>query len=117
VQVVEAPEFTVEGEQDSEERAAGAASEKEVVAEEPFRVALNTAVTSVVTAAAVAVKPALVWPAATVTEAGAVRLAWLLANATTAPPEEAAALRETVQAEDPAAVNVVGEQFNAPTSS
>jgi hypothetical protein len=117
VQVEEAPEITVDGEQASEERTAGATSENETVAEEPFSVALNTALASPVTAATVAVKAALDCPAATVTEAGIVKLELLSESATLVPPPGAAVLIVTVQAEDPAAVNVVGEQLSALISS
>ena len=49
-----------------------------------------------------AVKPAEVPPAATVTDAGTVRFVLLEESATAAPPEGAAALRDTVQDNVPA---------------
>jgi hypothetical protein len=63
--------------------------------------ALMVAVCAVLTEAAVAVKDALVEPAATVTDAGTVTALLLLASVTLAPPLGAAALRVTVQASVP----------------
>lgn len=59
---------------------------------------------------AVAVKEAAAEPAGTAIEAGAARLALLLASATTAPPAGAAALRLTVQFDDPGVCTDVGLQ-------
>ena len=55
------------------------------------------AVWSVVTGAAVAVKPAELAPAATVTDAGTVRFVLFDERVTAAPPEGAALFRVTVQ--------------------
>lgn len=67
-------------------------------------VADNVTASAVVTEVTVAVNPALVAPAATVTEEGTVIAAWLLERLTTVPPAGAAALRVTVQASVPAPV-------------
>ena len=65
------------------------------------------------TAAAVAVKFALVAPAGTVTEAGTVTTLLLLAKLTVNPPVAAAALRVTVQLSVPAPVNDALPQVRA----
>ena len=64
-----------------------------------------------VTDATVAVKPAVVAPAATVTLAGTVALALLLDSVTDSPPPGAAAVNVTVQAEVPGAFTVAGVQL------
>jgi hypothetical protein len=66
-----------------------------------------------VNAATVAVKVAVVAPAATVTEEGVVTLELLSDSATAAPPEGAAAFNVTVQEAEPAVVNEEGEQLSA----
>ena len=58
-----------------------------------------------------AVNPAVATPADTVTLAGTVALALLLLSATTKPPAGATPLNVTVQAEDPGAFTVPGEQL------
>jgi hypothetical protein len=65
-----------------------------------------------VTAATVAVNPALVAPAGTVTVAGTVTAALLLERLTASPPVAAAADRVTVQASDPAPVIKLWAQEN-----
>ena len=55
--------------------------------------------------------PAVATPAGTVTLVGTVALALLLESATARPPAGAAALSVTVQAEDPGAFTVLGEQL------
>ena len=55
--------------------------------------------------------PAVDTPTGTVTLAGTVALALLLESATASPPTGATALNVTVQAEDPGAFTVVGEQI------
>ena len=55
--------------------------------------------------------PAVTTPAATVTLAGTVALALLLLSVTPKPPAGATALSVTVQAEDPGAFTVLGEQL------
>ena len=55
--------------------------------------------------------PAVATPAGTVTLAGTVALVLLLLSATAKPPVGATALNVTVQAEDPGAFTVPGEQF------
>lgn len=62
------------------------------------------------TLATVAVKPVLVAPAETVTEAGTVTAPLLLDNVTEAPPPGAPCVRVTVQDEVPGAFTVVGLQ-------
>ena len=108
VQVLNAPEFTVEGKQASEDKTAGATRVRLAVPDPPFRMAVSRAVASLETAATVAVKLALVAVAATVTDAGTATLELLLARAMAAPPEGAAADRETVHVADAAPVIVVG---------
>jgi hypothetical protein len=71
--------------------------------EAPPAVAVSVADWVEVTAAIVAVKGAVVAPAATVTEAGTVTAALLLASVTACPPVGAAALSVTVHASVPAA--------------
>ena len=68
--------------------------------------------TPVLTAETVAVKLAVVAPAATVTEAGTVTAALLLARPTTNPPLPAAPFSVTVQVSVPAPVNDPLLQFN-----
>jgi hypothetical protein len=75
-------------------------------------VAVSVAVCAVVTAAAVAVNPAVVAPEATVTLAGTVTFALLLARLTANPPLGAAALRVTVHASVAAPVSVPALQLN-----
>ena len=67
-----------------------------------------TALASLVTAAAVAVKVAEVAPAATVTEAGTVTAVLSLESVTVAPPVGAAAVRVTVQPLVPGVASVAG---------
>jgi len=59
----------------------------------------------------VAVKPAVVAPAPTVTPAGTVALALLLDSVTSSPPPGAAAVSVTVHAEVPGAFTAPGAQF------
>ena len=58
-----------------------------------------------------AVKVALLWPEATVTLAGTVRLALLLERATLAPDVDAT-VRVTVHVDVPGALTVAGEQLS-----
>jgi hypothetical protein len=76
----------------------------EKVCETPLAFADNVAVCEEATAATVAVKPALVAPAATVTDAGTLTDPLLLPNVTVTPPVGAAALSATVQLSVPAPV-------------
>ena len=62
-----------------------------------------------------AVKPTLDWPDATVTLAGTVTMALLLARAKATPPEGAAALKVTVQEALPAAEKADGVQLTTET--
>jgi len=71
---------------------------RETVFETPFAVAFRVTVCAVATEAAVAVKDALVAPAATVMAEGTVTEVLLLDKATLSPPVGAAAARVTVQA-------------------
>jgi hypothetical protein len=64
-----------------------------------------------VTEDTVAVNPAEVVPAPTVTLAGTEAFALLLESATTSPPPGAAPVSITVQAEDPGAFTVPGVQL------
>ena len=61
--------------------------------------------------AAVAVNATEADPAGAVTEEGTVRLVLLLLSVTAKPPVGATALSVTVQAEDPGAFTVLGEQI------
>jgi hypothetical protein len=58
------------------------------------------------------VNPAVATPAGTVTLAGTVAFTLLLLSATAKPPAGATPLSVTVQAEDPGAFTVPGEQLN-----
>jgi hypothetical protein len=110
VQVVEAPDNTVAGEQLSVEGTIGPRRLSEALAVAPFRVAVSTAVLSVVTVATDAVKPAVDAPAATVTDAGSVTRALLSAKVTTVPPVGAAPVSATVHVADPPEFRVAGVQ-------
>lgn len=65
------------------------------------------------TCAPVAVKLLVVWPAATVTLEGTVRLVLLLASEIANPPADAAPFKETVQELVPGVLSVKGLQFKA----
>ena len=110
VQMVEAPEDMVAGEQLSVEGMIGPRRLRVALAVEPFRVAVSTAVLSVVTVDTVAVKPAVDAPAATVTDAGIVTKALLSVRATTEPPVGAAPVSATVHVADPPEFRVAGVQ-------
>ena len=110
VQMVEAPEDTVAGEQLSVEGTAGAMRLKEALAVVLLKVAVSPAVLLVDTVDTDAVKLAVEAPDATVTEAGIVMKALLSDRDTMAPPVGAGAFRVTVQAELPAPVNEEGVQ-------
>jgi hypothetical protein len=110
VQVVAAPDTTVAGEQFSVEGTAGAMRLREALAVVLFRVAVSTAVLSVVTVATDAVKLAVDAPAATVTDAGIVAMALSSAKVTTVPPVGAAPVSATVQVADPPEFRVAGVQ-------
>ena len=112
VQVAEAPDASVAGEQLRVDGTVGATRVTEVVAEDPLRVAVTTAEPLAVTVAAVAVKVAVVAPAATVTDAGVVTKVLLSERATRAPPVGADAFNVTVQVADPLPVIVDGAQVN-----
>lgn len=77
-----APDPSVVGVQARELRTTGKASWIVALAVEPFSVAVRDAEASVVKDATVAVKVAVVWPAFTVTDAGIVTVALLLARST-----------------------------------
>jgi hypothetical protein len=86
------------GEQDKDCNCAGARRFTDVVLVTPAALAvIVTPGWSVFTLAPVAVKVAVVWPDATVTFAGTVKLALLLESATWKPPDEAANVKVTVQ--------------------
>lgn len=77
----------------------------------PFQLAVSVAVTSVVTAPAVAVNKALFDPAAITTATGTLTAELLLLNPIVRPPEGAAVVRLTVQLLVPAGPIVPGEQL------
>jgi hypothetical protein len=111
VQVVVCPGSTATGEQANVLSTTGAARVSEKACDPPFADAVTTAVSSVVTAAAVTVKAAVVAEAATVTFAAeSVALALLLERATGTPPAGAAADSVTVQLAVPGAFTVAGVQ-------
>ena len=85
----------------------------DAVADVPPAVAVMVAVCAVLTEATVAVKDALVAPAATVTEAGTVTALELLARVTVVPPVGAAAFKVAEQVEEPEPVKVVVVQETA----
>ena len=92
VQVEEAPEVTVFGEQAKAVTVVVVCGETvtEAVAELPFNEAVSVTAVDAVTVPAVAVNVAVEAAAATVTEAGTVSAALLLDNATEDPPVGAA---------------------------
>jgi hypothetical protein len=81
------------------------------VLEPPFRLAVRVVLVSLETVEAVTVKPAVVAPAFTVTEAGTVAEALLLERPTLT-LVLGAALRVTVQALVPGVATVAGVQLN-----
>jgi hypothetical protein len=83
----------------------------------PFNEADSVAFTVVAVELAVAVKPALDCPAATVTLGGTVTVALLLDSVTDVPPDGAAALMFTVQLEVAGPVTVPGTQLKPVTWS
>jgi hypothetical protein len=98
VQVAVAFEVKVDGEHVSEDTVTGGGcKDSEKVWEVPFNAAVTTAVAALVTEAAVALKVPDVVPAATVIEAGTVRLAALSDTETVDPPEGAALVSVTMQ--------------------
>ena len=103
------------GEQVTEVKPTDAISDTEAVRELPFKLAVTTAVWSLVIVPAVAVNVLELRPAAMVTEAGTVSAPELLDRATAAPLPPAAWLKETVQEEEPAVLSEVGEQDNPVT--
>lgn len=106
------PDVTVDGEHCSRETvAAGGVMVSDAVAETPLNEAVIVTGWLLVTDPAVAVKLALVEPAATVTEAGTVRAA-LLSEIATAELTEAAADNVTVHVEFPPETTVAGEHCN-----
>ena len=110
VQVEVPPGLSAVGAQLREVSAAEAVNPSEKVAEPPFKVAVSVALASLETAAAVAVKLALVLPAFTVTEAGTVAEALLLDRLTLA-AALGAAVRVTVQVLLPGVATVAGLQL------
>ena len=88
----------------------GASNVIELVLDTPARVAVTTAVWLDETALAVALKVAVVAPAATVTEGGTARAELLEDTLTVVPPVEAAGDKVTVQPTFPGGVNEVGLQ-------
>ncbi len=82
------------------------------VCETPFALAVSVAVCAVFAAVTVAVKLALIDPAATLTDAGTVTELLLLAKAAVNPPLAAATLSVTMQLSVPAPVIELLEQVN-----
>ena len=116
VQVVDCPESTVAGEQASVLSTTGADKVSEKVRDPLLAAAVITAVSSVVTEAAVTVNAAVVAEAVTVTLAAAsVALALLLDRATETPPAGAAAESVTEQLAVPGALTVAGVQVRVLT--
>lgn len=97
LQVAVPDEDRLVGAQPSAAGTVGASSETDVCCEPPPKVAVTTAVWSLVIVPAVAVKPALLDPAVTVTEPGTLNPAVLLDSKTDALPGPAALDRVTVQ--------------------
>jgi hypothetical protein len=110
VQETAAPEATLDG-QVTEDNEAGAVTVRLNVREVPLIEAVRTAVVSVVTAAALAVKGALAAPPATTIEPGTVTLPLLLESVTLMPPTDAGRLRVTVQDEAPGPSTEAGLQL------
>jgi hypothetical protein len=110
VQLVDEPAFTVDGEQLSEDNPTGATNVRVVEADAPLRLAVSWAVVSAVILETAAVKPALICPAATVTELGTATAVLLLTRLTAVPPEAAAFERVIVQAVEDPELTVEGEQ-------
>ena len=90
VQVENPPETSEDGLQAREVTSMGATRFRVAFWEAPFRVAVTVAVWLVVSVAAVAVKVAVVFPAATTTEAGTVNFELLLVSVVVLPPAGAA---------------------------
>jgi hypothetical protein len=108
VQVVFWEVSNVVGAQLIPDNCAGATKFNVKLSDTPFAETVITAVSSIVTAATVAVNPALPAPAGTVTLPGTVTLALLSASATAKPPLAAGLFNETVQLDDPGALTVAG---------
>ena len=118
LQVVAPPEVRVVGVQANDDRLgvpipsipmlpAGLRA-KLLVAELPFRLAVNTAVCAVAMVPAVSLTVAGVVPAGTVREAGELSSELFVLRATTAPPRGAACASEMLQLLTPAELSVVG---------
>jgi hypothetical protein len=82
----------------------------EAVSDAPFEEAVTTAVWVLVTAPALAVKLAMMVPAATLTDPGTVNAASLLDSVTVKPPEPAGLDSVTVHVEVPPELTVAGVQ-------
>jgi len=88
----------------------GATRVKLAVCEAPFKLAVTAALCVLVSVPAVAVKVAVVAPGVTVTDAGTLKAALLLATATTLPPAGAAWLNVIVQVVEELAFTLAGLQ-------
>jgi hypothetical protein len=110
VQVVAPPEVRAVGLQASEEKLTAVVRLIVAVLETPLRVAVTDALCVPEMVPAVAVKEAVVAPAATVTEPGVVNAELLSEIVTAAPPLGAAEVRVTVQVLAAPEVRVVGLQ-------
>ena len=115
VQVVDAAETTVEGEQMREDTSTGATRVSVALAELPFNDAVSWAVEFAVMAARVAVNVALVWLAGINRDAGTLTEALLLDSVTDPPPAGAARVRLTEQLVDAPEETMDGEQVTALT--
>ena len=85
---------------------------KLLVAELPFRLAVNTAVCAVAMVPAVSLTDAAVAPAGTVREAGELRSELFVLRATTAPPTGAACASEMLQVLAPTELSAVGTHLS-----
>jgi hypothetical protein len=117
VQMVVCPVPSVPGAQLNEDNCAGATRFKVKLCDWPPPVPVINAVWFELTDATVAVKPAVVAPAPTVTFAGIVAFALLLDSVTSSPPPGAAAVNVTVQADVPDAFTVPGVQLTLLTAT
>jgi len=113
VQVLDDPGARVVGVQAREDSVGSGTSVRVKVFETPCQAAVSTAGVLVATRTAVAVKAAVVDPARTVTDAGAVSFVLLLETATTAPPAGAIPMRVTLQEEVPGVETAAGVHANA----
>jgi len=114
IHVLEAPDARLVGEQISSETVIAVVKDRDAVFVEPPNVAATVAVPPLaVIGPALATNVAEVAPAVMLTEAGTVRLALLLLNATDAPPDGAPPASATVHVLEPPDPRLVGLQVSA----